>query len=110
MMEKRAALLADETEASETSALLKGLRSLPVVLRETVTEWCALFERARIEDFYRVKMLGRYTPRASLAQAGMPHGCRKSAFSSLTLDCINCGRPPGDGHTSLLVKLLQKKK
>lgn len=92
-----------------TSDILARLKRLPVVLRDVIIdEWCVLFARARLEDFYRLKMVSRYTPRASRVLVETP--CSKCTFSFITLNCTMCGRMPKGGHAGLLVKLLLPRK
>lgn len=103
MMKKH---LLDDAGTSDTLARLKRL---PVVLRDVIIdEWYALFECARLRDFYQAKMVSRYTPRASRVLLETP--CSKCIFSPVTLNCVKCGRMPEGGHAGLLVKLLLPRK
>jgi hypothetical protein len=120
---------ADESR-SETLALSRAAR-LPHDVREVLLGWCEAFERARVDEYYRVQLLRRYgrTPssaalgaqvaRGPLGDVGAPfwpelsrfeaeHRCVAigCSFSRFTLDCLRCRRAPREGYARLLERLL----
>lgn len=122
----------DDEEAARTRQVLERASRLPSVLRDVVLGWCAAFERARVEEYYRVQLLRRYgrTPssaalgaqvaRGPLGDVGAPfwpelsrfaaeHSCTTlgCSFSRFTLDCLRCRRPPREGYVRLLERVLQ---
>ncbi len=117
-------------EESTESAIARAAR-LPVDVREVLLGWCDAFERARVEEYYRVQLLRRYgrTPssaklgaqvaRGPLGDVGAPfwpelsrfeaeHRCTTldCSFSHFTLDCLRCRRAPREGYVRLLERML----
>jgi hypothetical protein len=118
-------------EETESRLVLSRAARLPSDVREILLRWCEVFERARVDEYYRVQLLRRYgrTPssaalgaqvaRGPLGDFGAPfwpelsrfeaeHRCVAigCSFSRFTLDCLRCRRAPREGYVRLLERLL----